>query len=148
MCPFAERQNILIASFLGSGNISFLLCLRHLLLMTRSNVLKKFSRLQFILEFSDSLFIMTSRSKNGRFVKKKTGDKITKALATMSDAKKTKNQKTSWNSSIPDESSIGGLREIAKNFKWTSCGSSCVVLHCQVAISHLSCHLRKNKTNF
>lgn len=40
------------------------------------------------MEISNSLIVMTSRLKNGRFVKKKAADKINKALASMFDAKK------------------------------------------------------------
>ena len=67
---------------------------------------------------------MTSRTNIGRFVKKKnTSDKITKALASMSDAKKQRIKKTlreTTQCGIPDASSIVKLGELAKNLNLQS----------------------------
>ncbi|XP_046598002.1 uncharacterized protein LOC124308918 [Neodiprion virginianus] len=69
---------------------------------------------------------MTSRLKNGRFVKKKVGDRVAKALTAMSEAKKTKILETLHETTqckIPDGNCIVALEKLAKNLKCTSCSS-------------------------
>nr|XP_046482239.1 uncharacterized protein LOC124219112 [Neodiprion pinetum] len=69
---------------------------------------------------------MTSRLKNGRFVKKRTADKINNALAGISNAKKPKVEIAldgKDGDKIPDENGIVTWKVIAKNLKCTSCRS-------------------------
>ncbi|KAK0176941.1 hypothetical protein PV328_001039 [Microctonus aethiopoides] len=69
---------------------------------------------------------MTSRLKNGRFVKKKTADKINKALESMAREKKSKAENTLQDTDggeIPDENGIITWKVMAKNLKCTNCRS-------------------------
>lgn len=69
---------------------------------------------------------MTSRLKNGRFVKKKTADKINKALESMAREKKSKAENTLQDTDggeIPDENGIVTWKVMAKNLKCTNCRS-------------------------
>lgn len=69
---------------------------------------------------------MTSRLKNGRFVKKKVADKIKNALASMSDAKKSKVENTDQETArgeIPDENGIVTWKILAKSLKCINCKS-------------------------
>ncbi|XP_074108430.1 uncharacterized protein LOC141533438 [Cotesia typhae] len=67
---------------------------------------------------------MTSRLRNGRFVKKKIGDRVAKALTAMSEVKNPKILDTlhaTTQFKIPDGNSIIELKKLVKDLKCTRC---------------------------